>query len=983
MRTKSEHRSPAQRMIDDASSPGREPSPANLRRLVALVSRSRALTGLLDADGTPLYLSPSAVELHTGVRAKRPSEAKDVANRVHPDDFEALAEGFEEALLHPEVPIPIRYRTRHVDGSWRIIEGTYTNLLADPDIAGIMLDVLDVTDRADAEAALRASQARNQHVIDSLAAGIILSDAEGRVVACNPAAEALLGLDGTEILSRSAQDERWALIRRDGSPIAPEDGPASRTRTTGQPCRDVVMGVQRPNGYCTWISANSVVIESDADGHPELVAVSLTDISDLVESSAELEQNEQRFRTLIARSSDVVTVIDLDLHIRYVSGAVEEILGYRVDELVGRSAVELIHPDDLEEAFDSVARTLTPDRVPEPLEIRLLHARGHWIHLEALGTNLLDDPLVAGIAVNLRDISDRRRIEATLRDAQTRFEEAFQHAPIGMAMVDADGSFFRVNPAFCRMLGFSEAELLELSFGDLTHPEDLDENVDLHTRAYDGSVDSYVLDKRYRRKPGDWIWCRVHVTVVKDSDGTPIYSLGQIVDVTERRHFEERLAYEATHDGLTGLPLRNLLVDHLELALAGARRRTSEVAVLFIDLDHFKRVNDSLGHSAGDELLVSVARRLSAAVRDVDTAGRFGGDEFVIVCPEVEGAAGALVVAERIRAELERPFCVRGTEVFVGASVGVVVADGDADPGTLLKHADIAAYRAKERGRNRAELFDENLRSSVATRIDTESAFRRGLDTGELMLFYQPVISVRTGAITGFEALVRWDRAGHGIVLPAEFLAIAEETGLIVPMGIQLLKLACAQIAAWHGRFPDGSSPWVSVNLSAGQLAQTDLVEEVATILAESGASPRSLCIEITETLLMQDTPATIETLRRLRDLGVSLAIDDFGTGYSSLSYLRRLPVTVLKIDRSFVLELGLDPQGATIVASVIDLAHALGMECVAEGVENAVHLTTLARLGCDEMQGFLFSPAVPPDAATALLGRQFVTPAPASRAGR
>ena len=368
---------------------------------------------------------------------------------------------------------------------------------------------------------------------------------------------------------------------------------------------------------------------------------------------------------------------------------------------------------------------------------------------------------------------------------------------------------------------------------------------------------------------------------------------------------------------------------------------------------------------------------MQSSVREGDTPGRFGGDEFVIVCPDIGGAPDALVVAERIRVALEAPFVVRGTEAFVGASVGIVVADGGADPATLLKHADIAAYRAKERGRNRAELFDENLRSEVATRLDTESAFRRGLDTGEMLLHYQPVVSVLTGEIKGFEALARWNRRGHGLVQPAGFLAIAEETGLIVPMGLQLLRIACEQIAAWSGRFPDGSSPWVSVNLSAGQLGQTNLVDDVARILAESGASPRSLCIEITETLLMQDTPATIDTLRRLRDLGVSLAIDDFGTGYSSLSYLRRLPVTVLKIDRSFVLELGLDPQGATIVSSVIDLAHALGMECVAEGVENEVHLATLARLGCDEMQGFLFSPGVPADEATALLGRHFLTPIP------
>ena len=555
-------------MIDDALPTGREPDPVATRRLVALVARSRALTGVLAADGTPLYLSPARSSCTRADRAaSSPSRTGD--DLIHPDDFEALAHSFGVSRDRPGEPVPVRYRTRHSDGSWRIIEGTYTNLLDDPDIAGIVLDVDDVTDRANAEDALRASEARNRRVIDSLAEAIILSGDGGRIVECNPAAVELLGVSESVILDRTSQDERFELIRRDGSLIAPEDRPATRTRATGLPCRDVVMGVRRPDGDCRWISANSVVIDFDADGRPELVAVSLTDITALVESTAELEQNEQRFRTLIAKSSDLVAIIGDDLRIKYVSGAVDDILGYRVDELVGRDATELIHPDDLDEALIAVARTITPDGRGEPLELRLLHADGHWVTLEALGTDLMDDPLVGGIAVNLRDISERRRIEATLRDAQVRFEEAFEHAPIGMAMAGPDGRFFRVNPAFCRMLGYSNDELLELSFADLTHPDDLDRNVELHT-GVPGRRRHYVLDKRYRRKTGDWIWCRVHVTVVKDADGAPLYSLGQIVDITERRRFEERLAYEATHDGLTGLPLRNLLIDHLELALAGA-----------------------------------------------------------------------------------------------------------------------------------------------------------------------------------------------------------------------------------------------------------------------------------------------------------------------------------------------------------------------------------------------------------------------------
>ncbi len=817
------------------------------------------------------------------------------------------------------------------------------------------------TSEPDIQAQLRAGEARHRRVIDSLAEGIVLYDRTGAVVAHNPAATAILGLPAPGDAEHRFGDQRWQIVRRDGTPIPTEERPAVQTFRTGKPCAGVVMGVSRDEGEPTWISTNSTVVEWAAEGTPALVALSFTDITTVVEHAAELARSEERFRRLVANSSDLIAVVDAELRLHYVGGAFEPILGYAEGELLGRNATELIHPDDLAEVGTALADTISPvDTAVEPLEMRLLHADGHWVRVEALGTNLIDDPLVRGVVVNIRDISERARIQETLREAQERFEEAFKHAPIGMAMLSQDGRFFRVNPAFCRMLGFDEAELLERSFTELTHPDDIDRGRDLHDQAYHGDVDGYVLDKRYLRKSGDWMWCRVHVTVVHDADANPLYSIGQIVDVTERRQFEERLAYEATHDGLTGLPLRNLVVDHLDLALASARRKNSTVAVLFIDLDHFKRVNDSLGHTAGDELLVAAGERLRAAVRESDTAGRFGGDEFVAVCPDIDAPQDALVIAERIRRELESPFHIRGMEAFVGASVGVVVADGTADAGVLLRHADIAAYRAKERGRNCVELFDENLRSSVATRLETESAFRRGLEAGEVVLHYQPVVSVSTGELHGFEALARWNRPGHGVRPPSEFLAIAEDTGLIVPMGQQVLRTACAQIAQWTGRLPDGSTPRVSVNLSACQLAQAHLVEEISFILMESGASPQSLCIEITENLLMQDTPATIDTLNQLRELGVCLAIDDFGTGYSSLSYLRRLPVTVLKIDQSFVLELGLDPQGATIVASVIDLAHTLGMTCIAEGVETPQHLETLARLGCDDMQGFYFSPAVP-----------------------
>ena len=414
------------------------------------------------------------------------------------------------------------------------------------------------------------------------------------------------------------------------------------------------------------------------------------------------------------------------------------------------------------------------------------------------------------------------------------------------------------------------------------------------------------------------------------------------------------------------MPRRTLLLDHLRLALAGARRSDERVAVLFIDLDHFKRVNDSLGHTAGDELLVKVAARLRASLREVDTAGRFGGDEFVVVCPSLAAEADALAIAHRVRERLDASFVVRGVEVQVGASIGIAVAGPDADPATVLRHADAAAYRAKEQGRNRLELFDDDLRRTVTERLETEGDLRRALERGELRLHYQPMVDAATGAVVAFESLVRWERPGRGLVVPAGFLPVAEETGLVVALGRAVLRMACEQLAGWQAERGE-RAPTLSVNLSARELGALDLVVELAHLFEAVDVDPTGLCLEITEGVLLQDTPTTMATLDALRGLGVSLAIDDFGTGYSSLSYLRRLPVAQVKIDGSFVDELD-DPASATIVSSVIELSHGLGLQVVAEGVETPVQVSTLAAMGCDLLQGYFF--ARPGDArqATRLL---------------
>jgi diguanylate cyclase (GGDEF)-like protein/PAS domain S-box-containing protein len=685
-----------------------------------------------------------------------------------------------------------------------------------------------------------------------------------------------------------------------------------------------------------------------------------------------LRASEERFRLLVQNSPDAVIVIDALGLFTYASPQIEALLGYAPDALVGTSSLDLIHPDDADDAAVAIATAVeaaivTPGETGNGVGLRVRHANGSYVPVEVTGSSLLDDPVVGGIIVSVRDMRESIRIAATLEEIEIRFRQVFDHSPIGMTITGVDGRYAKVNAALCEMLGYSADELAGITMTDLAHPDDVDTTVHHFEALLRGESRSCCLEKRYRCRDGNYVWARVTVTAVTDAANKPLYFIAHVENVTERKQIEDRMAYDATHDALTGLPLRTLLLDHLELALAGARRHSTRVAVLFIDLDRFKHVNDSMGHAAGDELLTEVARRLRSAVREIDTPGRFGGDEFVVVCPDLADVRDVVMIAERIRQLLEEPFHIRGMPVFISASVGIAVADAETDAATLLGQADTAAYRAKDRGRNRYEIFDEDLRASVARRLETETGLRYALAHDELCLVYQPIVEMSSGGIAGFEALVRWERDGqlHG---PAEFLAVAEETGLIVPLGQQVLEQACHQIASWRRALPGVRLPRLSVNLSARQLAYPDLARDVRRTLAATGVHPEDLCLEITETVLMQDTPQASAVVNELRDLGLRLAIDDFGTGYSSLSYLRRLPVSAVKIDRSFTVGLGADDEGATIVASVISLAHALGMEIIAEGVETNEHVEALLALGCDQAQGYFFSRPVAPEVALDLI---------------
>ncbi|HEX6311247.1 MAG TPA: EAL domain-containing protein [Acidimicrobiia bacterium] len=442
---------------------------------------------------------------------------------------------------------------------------------------------------------------------------------------------------------------------------------------------------------------------------------------------------------------------------------------------------------------------------------------------------------------------------------------------------------------------------------------------------------------------------------------------------SERRRIHAELEHRVHHDALTGLANRSQVLDVLDAGLDEAAGGGTKLAVLFVDLDHFKAINDSLGHDRGDLILVEAARRIERALRSSDVAARLGGDEFAVVCHDVRGEADALDVAARIADALREPYPLAGGvggEVFVPASIGIALSDGETarTSESLLRNADLAMYRAKERGRDRCEVYDDELRRRAVHRLDTETALHRALEREEFFVLYQPEMSVRDGTIVAVESLVRWRHAELGTIPPAEFITIAEETGLIVPIGAWVLRRACEQAARWRADLPHGRAPLISVNLSARQVADPGLADMVAGHLADTGLPASALRLEITENVLMDDSRAPTETLMALRDLGVHLGIDDFGTGYSSLSYLQRFPVDTLKIDRSFVAGLGEEAESTAIVAAVILLAHSMGLTATAEGVESEVQLGELRRLGCDHAQGNLLAEPRTGDAVADLL---------------
>ncbi|MFP5381993.1 MAG: EAL domain-containing protein [Gammaproteobacteria bacterium] len=827
---------------------------------------------------------------------------------------------------------------------------------------------VSVAGQAAALAALRESEERFRLLLDSSPEGIFGVDTEGICTFVNRACLEMLGYTREEMLGHAVH----ALIHHthpDGSPYPKSECRVRLATLAGEACHVDDEVHWRKDGTSLPVEYRSQPLYRN--GQVVGTVVTFVDISERKRMEAALRESEERYRLISSVSTDLlyscVRGADGRFAIDWASSSVDRIFGYSIEEIRQRGCWRcFVHPEDLSE-FDRNVTGLEPGQRSE-CELRILAPDGgvHYIRAYSL---VVADPLTGGHRLYgaCQDITERRRAEEALRASEVRFRTLAEQSTDWIWLIDVSGRHLYSNPRGIAALGYDIGEFMARHPEEVVHPEDLALFHATLAEAVAGQRGWSNVALRWRHHNGSYRIFESNAAPVFDEKGKLAGFQGVDRDVTERCQAEERIEYLAHHDVLTGLPNRVLLRDRFEHAVAQAARAQSRVGLLFLDLDNFKVVNDTLGHAAGDELLLSVVTRLARCTRHSDTISRQGGDEFILLLDSVPDQEAVERVAGEILEQLGEPVSIGGHELSASCSIGIAIypEDGE-DFDRLLQKADTAMYNAKNAGRNTYRFFDEQMNRQAHEHLMLQNRLHQALYRAELHLHYQPQVDTLSGRVIGTEALLRWNNPDLGAVSPARFITVAEDCGLIVSIGAWVLEQACRQAQAWRNA---GLPELVmSVNLSAMQFRRAGLVEAVSGALQRSGLPPRLLELELTESILLQDVEHTLDTVRTLKALGVRLSIDDFGTGYSSLSYLRRFAVDRLKIDRSFVQEVNADPDNDAIVRAIIQLAKSLRLGIIAEGVETAGQLAFLRAAGCHEVQGFLFSRPLPAAEVEAML---------------
>ncbi|MBN1664098.1 MAG: EAL domain-containing protein [Deltaproteobacteria bacterium] len=661
---------------------------------------------------------------------------------------------------------------------------------------------------------------------------------------------------------------------------------------------------------------------------------------------------------IIANARDGIYIVQNGKFV-YVSELYQKITGYSDTELIGTDSLKNIYPEDKEKVRTQAIQCLKRQSA-DPYEYRYI-TKSHeikWI-LETVS------PIMYGgeraTLGCFMDITGRKKMEEALHQSESKYRSILEGIQEAYFEVDLEGGFTFFNDSLCRITGCSRKELTGANYRQFSDAESLEKVIQTFKKVYETGNPVESLDWQITRQDGTKRYIEASVSLQKEVSGKPAGFKGLIRDITERRLIEQELNHVATHDALTGLPNRLMFSQLLGHSIRSAQRRKKQLAVLFVDLDRFKTINDSLGHEAGDELLKVIARRLKQMLRAVDIVGRMGGDEFIILIEDLDDLNQVTTLANKILSAAIKPVVLMGEEYRVTTSIGVSVYPMDGhDEQSLMKNADIAMYFAKEAGKNNFQFYSENLHSMANLRLKIEKNLRHALERQEFSIAYQAKVDFKTGAITGVEALLRWNNPHLGSIAPVQFIPVAEETGMIVPIGRWVMKTACAQNVAWQRQ----GLPTVcmAVNLSLCQLMDSHLLGDIKAALKESGMAPNLLELEITESMVMHDPERVIDVLNKIRAIGVRLAIDDFGTGYSSLAQIKHFPVNTLKVDRSFIRNLPDDIENKAITLAIIVMARDLKLTVVAEGVETEAQESFLREQVCDEMQGFYFSKPITPE---------------------